>query len=67
MGALNSKVENGKVILIEQEKMGKKKISSKDNQVLQKYMEYLNDHGFYKIKIDPVKFADNMVETKKML
>ena len=67
MGALSSKIKNGKVVSVEKELMGQAKISSNDNKVLQKYMEYLNTYGFYKVKLHPVKFAENIAESKKLL
>ena len=67
MGALSSKIKNGKVVSVEKELMGQAKISSNDNKVLQKYMEYLNTYGFYKVKLHPVKFAENIDESKKLL
>lgn len=65
MGALSSKIENDKVVSMEFNKMGSKR-TSKNDMILQQYMEYLNTYGFYQIKLDADEFANSLIEKKKI-
>ena len=67
MGALSSKIENDKVVSMEFNKMGSKsKRTSKNDMILQQYMEYLNTYGFYQIKLDANEFANSLLDKKKI-
>ena len=63
MGGFISKIENDKITEVNLSVMGQKTLTSKTDKVLEKYVNYLNKYGFYKVKLDPNKFADFLISS----